>query len=82
MPSAPVLVRLVKPMRGAPEDALLPAEIAWAMLATGEATNPRDRFGASVEPPASTGQGVLSTEPPARPAEKARYANRAMKGRA
>ncbi len=69
--SEPILVRLAKPMRGAPEDALLPADIARAMLASGEATNPRDRFGSPATP--------APAPAPAPPPEKAAYKTRAMR---
>jgi hypothetical protein len=65
----PILVRLKTPMRGAPEDALLPAHVARDLLARGEATDPRDRFGKAID----------ASVPD--PAARAAYKTRAMKAR-
>lgn len=47
-----ILVELTRDMRPrrAGDDALLPDAAALALLASGDARNPRDRFGAPVDP--------------------------------
>ena len=73
MSSEMILVKLTPPRRGAPENALLPAHIAWAMLAAGEAADPRDRFGNAVPAEAPA--------PAPEPAPKAAYKTRAMRAK-